>query len=128
MAGLDDFINELPTHLRMAVSLAIHDKVFKYHPLMKRVKNKRLLSYLGQKLRPQFNHIGTSIYKEGDEITNMLIVTSGVACFIAPKFNNQLFAVVSGYSNNAAKYNNTLHHFGYEDSVVNHLLLIKDIE
>jgi len=112
----------------MAVSLAIHKKLFKQHPLMKRVKNKRLLSFLGQKLRPQFHFVGSQIYKEGDEITNMLIVTSGVAVFIAPKFNNQLFAVISGNTKNATRYPNTLYHFGYEDSVVNHLLLIKDIE
>ena len=35
MAGLDEFITQLPVHLRMAVTLAIHDKIFKAHPLMK---------------------------------------------------------------------------------------------
>jgi hypothetical protein len=63
MVGLDDFVNSLPQHLSMDVTLAIHAKVFHHHPLMKRLKNKRLLSFLGQRLRPQFNYAGTYVYR-----------------------------------------------------------------
>ena len=58
----------------------------------------------------------------------MLIITSGLSCFIAPKYHNQIFAVISGQGSKISKYGSTLQHIGYEDSVVNHLLLIKDIE
>jgi hypothetical protein len=58
----------------------------------------------------------------------MLIVTSGTNCFTAPKYHNQIFGVVTGMNTKASFNENTLQHFGYEDSIINHLLLIKDIE
>jgi hypothetical protein len=47
MVGLDVFIDALPPHLKMAVSLAIHKKIFQIHPMFKRLKNKRLLALIG---------------------------------------------------------------------------------
>ena len=86
--GLDAFIEGLPPHLKMAVTLAIHQKTFAVHPLFKKLNNKRLLAFIGQRFKPWFNHAGTFIYRQGDEINSLIIVISGLAAFVAPKYRN----------------------------------------
>ena len=129
VVGMDAFIESLPPHLNMAVTLALHQKIFNQHPLLKKMNNKRLMAYMGSRFRPQFTYAGTYLYRQGDEISQLTIVISGLAAFVAPKYRNQIFAVVSkknlGDNEETAI---TLKHLGCEDSVVNHLLLIKDIE
>lgn len=55
-----------------------------------------------------------------------------MAAFVAPKYRNSIFSVVDPSKSDAQaeeqKQVSTLKHLGYEDSVVNHILLIKDIE
>jgi hypothetical protein len=69
MAGMEEFIDDLPPHLRMAVQIAIHKRTFKFHPLFARMQlNKRLLGWIGSRFRPWFNHAGTFLYKQGDDI------------------------------------------------------------
>ena len=63
MVGLDTFIESLPPHLNQAVTLAIHNDTFRQHPLFKKLKNKKLLAYIGSHLRPQFNSSGDLIYR-----------------------------------------------------------------
>jgi hypothetical protein len=63
MVGLDTFIENLPPHLRMAVTLAIHNKTFKKHPIFKQLRDKRLLAFIGSRFRPYFNHAGTFLYR-----------------------------------------------------------------
>lgn len=94
---------------------------------MKSLRNKRLLAWIGHRLRPLFNYAGTYLYRQGDEISVLIIVMQGLSCFVAPKYHNQIFAVIKG-GESVNKGDQTLQHIGYEDSVVNHLLLIKDIE
>jgi hypothetical protein len=48
-----------------------------------------------------------------------------------PKYRNSIFAVVDPQIEKEDGEKNTkhaLHHLGFEDSVLNHLLLIRDIE
>jgi hypothetical protein len=68
MVGLDDFIGTLPPYLSQAVTIAIHQNIFKRHPLFKNLRNKRLLAFIGSHLKPQFNSAGTYVYQQGDEI------------------------------------------------------------
>jgi hypothetical protein len=51
-----------------------------------------------------------------------------MAAFVAPKYKNSIFAVVDPTLTANSSRQQTLKHLGYEDSVVNHLLLIMDIE
>ena len=125
MIGLDVFIDTLPPHLQMAVTLAIHEKIFHVHPMFKRLKNKRLLASIGQRFRPWFNHAGTFLYRQGDEINTLIVVISGLATFVAPAYKNTIFGVVDPTFEHE---NRTFKHIGYEDSVINHMLLIIDIE
>jgi len=55
-----------------------------------------------------------------------------MAAFMAPRFNRQIFAVIDpsisdqkSASKNASR---TLKYIGYEDTVVNHTLLVRDIQ
>ena len=88
VVGMDAFIESLPPHLNLAVTLALHQKIFNSHPLLRKMNNKRLMAYMGSRFRPQFNHAGTFVYQQGDEISQLLIVISGLAAFVAPKYRN----------------------------------------
>ena len=55
-----------------------------------------------------------------------------MAAFIAPTFKNSIFAVidpkVSDAKSDAKGFQRTLKTVGYEDSIVNNILLLKDIK
>ena len=130
--GIDGFIESLPAHLKMALTLAVHDKTFRNHPLFRRLKSRnRLLAWIGSRFRPWFNHAGTFIYQQGDDINQLFIVTKGMAAFVAPRFARQIFAIIDpsiSDQKSAKKHGSrSLKYIGYEDSVVNHTLLIRDI-
>jgi hypothetical protein len=115
------------------VTLVIHQGTFKQHPLFKQLKNKRLLAYIGSRLRPQFTTYGAYVYREGEEITNFIIVTVGLAAFVQSNHKDSIFAVVDPAApvqeNEAESCSKRVYkNFGYEDSVVNHLQLLKEIE
>ena len=63
MVGLDTFISSLPPHLKQAITLAMHNRTFKQHPLFKRMGNKRLLAFIASRLRPNFNSTGSYLYR-----------------------------------------------------------------
>ena len=65
------------------------------------------------------------IYKQGDEIATLFIVTSGQAAFVQPRYKNQIFSIIDPVYDQ--KEGKLLQYMGYEDSVINHLLLIKEI-
>ena len=52
------------------------------------------------------------------------MVISGLAAFVAPKYKNTIFGVVDP---TLEQGNRTFKHIGFEDSVVNHMLLIIDL-
>jgi hypothetical protein len=66
MTGLENFIEELPPHLKTAVTLAIHKETFKEHPAFKSLRNKRLLTFIGTRFRPNYSHASTFIYSSGE--------------------------------------------------------------
>lgn len=47
MEGIDEFIQELPPSLRMAVSVNIHRKTFTTDPFFKELGDSRMLSFVG---------------------------------------------------------------------------------
>jgi hypothetical protein len=68
----------------MSVTLAINRRTFKNHPFLNQIKNKRMLAFIGSRFHPYYNHAGTIIYRQGDEISNLIIVTKGMAAFVMP--------------------------------------------
>ena len=61
-----------------------------------------------------------------------MIATKGLAAFVQPRYKNQIFAIVdskneTNVSKNMKAGEKLLEYYGFEDSVINHLLLIKDI-
>jgi len=49
--GLSEFIENLPTTLRIAVVMSIHRKTFKTHSFFKGLGNRRLLAFIGQRFK-----------------------------------------------------------------------------
>ena len=88
------------------------------------------MAYIGSRLRPQINSTGAYVYREGEEITNFIIVTKGLAAFVQANHNDAIFAVIDPKGNGNTLIDGeevdvggkrVLKHLGYEDSVVNHL-------
>jgi hypothetical protein len=61
----------------MSVTLAVNRRTFKRHPFLQKIKNKRMLAFIGSRF-------GTTIYRQGDEINHLVIVTKGMAAFVMP--------------------------------------------
>jgi hypothetical protein len=68
MIGLDEFIQDLPANLRQQVTLKIHSSTFNKHEIFKKLRNKRLLAFIGSRLRPLIYQTGTFVYKQGEDI------------------------------------------------------------
>jgi hypothetical protein len=54
VVGLEEFIYQLPETLRISVTYNMHKDVFTNHPFFSNIGNRRLLSFIGQRFRPQF--------------------------------------------------------------------------
>jgi hypothetical protein len=93
--GLDQFIQSLPQHLKMSVTLAVNRKTFRNHPFLSKIKNKRMLAFMGSRFHPYYNHAGTTVYRQGDEISSLIIVTKGMAAFVMPQYANSIFACIN---------------------------------
>lgn len=103
----------------------IHKKTFETDPFFKRLSH-RMLSFVGQRLRPLYAQTGTCLYRQGDDITTYKILTRGLAAFVHPDYHNQMFALVDPEMVNRGMLNN-FKNCGFEDSVMNHLLFVKEI-
>ena len=58
-----------------------------------------------------------------------MVCLKGAAAFVYPQYNNQLYAIVSGdCAEIDVKERLVIPHCGFEDTVMNHLLLVKDME
>ena len=128
MEGIDEFMQQLPPTLRMAVSVSIHRKTFLTDPFFKELGDSRMLSFVGQRLRPQFFQTGEYLYRQADEILTFKIFTKGMAAFIHPRFENKIFAIVD--PGDALKYpkSSVMKNCGFEDTVLNICLFIKMIQ
>ena len=92
----------------------------------------RLLSFLGARFKPSMTHAGSKLYQQGDDINNLYIVQKGMAAFVAPSFKNSIFAVIDpSVSDSISDYKctqRTLKTIGYEDSIVNNIMLYNDVK
>lgn len=50
--GLENFIESLPLHLKLEVSMEIHRDIFSKHSLFSTIGNKNFLSWVGSRLKP----------------------------------------------------------------------------
>jgi hypothetical protein len=57
-----------------------------------------------------------------------MVVTKGISAFVQPRYQNQIFAIIDPELREQLNVNTkVLMYMGFEDTVVNHLLLIKDM-
>ena len=114
----------------MAVTLQIHSNTFKNHKLLQRIKNKRLLSFIGSRFRAKHALEGAFIWQSGVKIEDLYIIVTGSAAFVKPKYNTSIFGAVNGDPKGLYSLcpNLTVTHIGYEDSVVNHIMLIEQLK
>jgi hypothetical protein len=92
--GLIGFVGGLTPQLRIVVTMSIYSGIFKSHKAFKQLKNRRLLTYIGQNFHPVAYESGHCIYKQGDEITALRIATKGYAAFVQPRYKNEIFSIV----------------------------------
>ena len=56
-----------------------------------------------------------------------MVVTKGISAFVQPRYQNQIFAIIDPEQREQFINTKVLMYMGFEDTVVNHLLLIKDM-
>jgi hypothetical protein len=60
----------------------MYKDTFDKHPFFNGMKNMKLLTIMGQNFKPQFAQVGQYLYRQGDEISSILIMQEGVATFV----------------------------------------------
>ena len=110
--------------------MSIHTKTFETHPFFRSLGNRRLLTFIGQCFKQAYYEAGDYIYRQGDEISQFRIITKGIATFVNPRYHNQMFAVIDPKlsARKGKSHEKMFYHCGFEDTVVNHLFLIKELE
>ena len=53
--SLETFLEMLDPNLKLAIIMAIYKKTFETHSLLTKIKNKRLLSFMGSRLKPHYS-------------------------------------------------------------------------
>jgi hypothetical protein len=53
LAGIEDFVDHLPPHLRMKMSHDIHNQYFQKFRFFKEIGSKQFLGWIGSRLRPR---------------------------------------------------------------------------
>ena len=110
----------------------MHKKTFKMHPFFRQLGDKRMLSAIGQRFRPIFFNSGQYLHRQGDDIDTLKVVTKGIGAFVIPSQENQIFAVINPvmkgkHNQDLIGSDKLLYHCGFEDTVMSHLVLLKDI-
>jgi hypothetical protein len=130
-SGLADFVQTLPPQLQIAVSIHIYKTTFQKHPFFLNLRDKRMLAYIGQSFHPCYYQTGQYLYQIGDEITSFKIATKGIAAFVQPHYHNQIYAIVNANNledNQKPCHRKVFQHCGFEDTVINHTLFIKNLK
>jgi hypothetical protein len=81
------------------------------------------LTFIGTRFKPLFCPAGTNLYREGDSINGLHVISSGKAAIVRARYSNAIFGVID--PSKADAYNLT--HVGFEDTVINHLFLLRDL-
>jgi hypothetical protein len=56
--GIIQFVQSMPPHLRITLTMAMYRRVFRKHEAFKSLQSTRLLTYIGQSLRPSAYEAG----------------------------------------------------------------------
>ena len=120
--GIEEFIENLPPHLRMEVFKEIHRDIFYKHDLFIMLGNKNFLAWIGQRIKPTFVNENQYIYQEGDQIDGFYFMTKGAAAFKIPWSNNVMYAIIDPEKslNKNPRKAKVFQYFGCEDTVWNH--------
>ena len=81
------------------------------------------MTFLGSRFKPLFCPAGTNLYREGDDIDGLHVISSGKGAIVRARYSNAIFGVIDPSKDDP--YN--LKHVGFEDTVINHLLLLRDM-
>jgi hypothetical protein len=128
MEGIDEFMYHLPPTLRTAVSVSMHRKTFLTDPFFKELGDSRMLSFVGQRLRPQFFQTGQFLYRQADQIKTFKIFTKGMAAFVHPRFSNQIFAIVDPAEAIKNRHPRQIKNCGFEDTILNICMFMKKVQ
>jgi hypothetical protein len=113
----------MPPHLRIAIEMTIHKKTLTKTSLFGKLQNRRLLTFISTRFKPLFCPAGIHLYNRGDPICGLHVISSGKAAMVRPRYSSAIYGVID--PSRANTYN--LSHVGLEDTVVNHLFLLRDL-
>jgi hypothetical protein len=87
------------------------------------LNNRRLLTFISTRFIPLFCPAGTNLYREGDAIDGLHVISGGKAAIVRARYSNAIFGVID--PSKTDKFN--LKHVGLEDTIINHLFLLSDL-
>ena len=125
--GLDQFIQQLPMHLRLEVSEEIHKESFEKFEIFKKIDmNGNFIAWISARLKQQMYPESTYFYQKGDSIDNFYLSIRGVGSFVMSDMNNEMFSIIDPIlftaGTRSKKFQNRLsvqQYFGAEDIVIN---------
>jgi hypothetical protein len=56
------------------------------------------------------------------------VVTEGIGSFVSPRYHNNIIALVDAHVDHEYDSRQALQHCGFEDTIVNHSLLLREID
>ncbi|TNV86814.1 hypothetical protein FGO68_gene1058 [Halteria grandinella] len=99
------FMEELPYKLKIELAMEIHKSLYETVSFFKG-KDKTFIAWVGNTLRPINSADNEIIYKEDDDITEIYFLIHGVAGYVIPRLDNQVFIKIEEGD-----------HFGHTDIV-----------
>ena len=85
--SVSDFVEELPLNLKHLISLHIYKEVYLKVDFLK-TKKKSFISWICPLLKTVVSSPLEYIYYEGDKISNIYFMKSGVCDFVLPKYTS----------------------------------------
>jgi CRP-like cAMP-binding protein len=109
LRDFDFFMDELPYKLRIELAMAIHREVVESIGFFQG-KDQSFVIWVVKFLHPSHFQEQEYIYKEGENVTEVSFLISGLAGFVLPRFDNTVYIKIE-----------TGDHFGHTDIIIDDL-------
>lgn len=87
---IENFLEELPHHLKAQFVLYIHEERYKAIKFFKG-KNRSFITWICPQLKPICFAENQNIFFEGDDIKNIFFLSKGNAGYVLPKYENTIY-------------------------------------
>jgi CRP-like cAMP-binding protein len=136
---LEELVRDLPSGIKMELMMLVFQTRFKNYSLFNELNhnvsgqsNRQFVTWVSSRLKPRLASPGQKLYSEFDEIDDFYFVTKGVTAFVRTRNHNMIIGVIDPLQilkmETKAKDFKVFDFFGCEDSVVNHLSLLLNLD